>query len=79
MKLNDYFALACIEAFDDDSGDTYKENLILTNVSNYTEAMELLERYYGLNIEVIHDLTLFEGPFLRVSDQTVEKIVTDEI
>ena len=77
MKLNDYFALVRVEAFDDDSD--YEENLILTNVSNYTEAMSLLEEYYGLNIEVIRDLTLFEGPFLRVSDQTVEKIVTGEI
>ena len=79
MKINDYFALARIEAFDDNAGDTYEENLILTNVSNYTEAMELLEGYYGLNIEAIHDLTLFKGPFLRVSDKTVEKIATNEI
>ena len=79
MKLNDYTALVRVEAFNDDSNETYEENLILTNVSDFTEAMIMLQEYYGMDIEVIHDFTLLDGPFLRISDEAVEKILKDEL
>lgn len=79
MKLNDYYAVAAIEFYDEIQNTTIKENQIITNVSSYAETVALLEEYYGNTIETIQLITLFEGPFLRASDSTIEKIVMEEI
>ena len=79
MKLNDYFAIATIEYYNESQNDTFVENQVLTNVSSYTEAVAMLEEYYGNDLESIQQMTLLEGPFLNVSNETIDKIMKEEI
>lgn len=77
-QLNDYIAIITAEIYLEDENETIKENTILTNVKSYASAAELLEEYYG-NSLLGFEITLFDGPFLHVSNNTLEKIVTEEV
>ena len=53
----EFFATATIQ-FNCD-GDSYKENIVLTEVENFVDAVARIEAYYGNDLETIIELNLF--------------------
>ena len=49
------------------------ENIILTEVANYVDAMTRVEEYYGTDL-VSAKITLLEGPYLIASDEIISKL-----
>ena len=68
----DFFATATIQ-FNCD-GDSYKENIVLTEVENFVDAVARIEAYYGNDLETIVELNLFEGPFVILKDKMFEEL-----
>ena len=78
--LKDYIAIATVDWYSDSDNETLTDNVVLTNVGSFQEAMNLIAEYYGDAIESINNFNLLEGPFLRVKDETTfEKIMKEEI
>lgn len=68
----DFFATATIQ-FNCD-GDSYKENIVLTEVESFVDAVARIEAYYGNDLETIIELNLFEGPFVILKDKMFEEL-----
>ena len=68
----DFFATATIQFNCDD--DSYKENIVLTEVENFVDAVARIEAYYGNDLEAIIELNLFEGPFVILKDKMFEEL-----
>ena len=68
----DFFATATIQ-FNCD-GDSYKENIVLTEVESFVDAVARIEAYYGNDLEAIVELNLFEGPFVILKDKMFEEL-----
>ena len=75
--MGDYIAVINIEWMFDDR--QMSENIIITDVNNFTEAVAKVEKVYGNDLVQINNFTLLGGPFLKVSDKYLEKIMTGEI
>ena len=54
-----------------------ENNIVVTNVSSYTEAVTMVEKYYA-KVDSF-EITLLEDTFLHVSDYYRERIMTGEI
>lgn len=69
----EFFATATIQfnACDDNS---YKENIVLTEVESFVDAVARIEAYYGDDLETIIELNLFEGPFVILKDEMFEEL-----
>ena len=76
--MKEFMAIVKAEFYDEVSEQTETESIVVTNVDTYKEAMELVEKYYGNNLEGVH-ITLLDGPFLRISNRIVDEIMTGEI
>ena len=76
--LNEYTALVTAHWYCEYDNATLEDNLVLTNVKSYSDAMEQIEEYYKDDLEDV-SITLLEGPFLRVKGDTLEKIAKDEV
>ena len=78
--LKDFIAIATIDWYSDSDNETLTDNIVLTNVNSFPEAMNLIAEYYGDTIVSINNFNLFEGPFLKVQNETIfEKIAKEEI
>lgn len=76
--MKEFMAIVKAEFYNEVSEQTETENIVVTNVDTYKEAMELVEKYYGNTLEGVH-ITLLDGPFLRISNRIVDEIMTGEI
>ena len=76
--MKEYIAIAIINYFNDIAETTNKEIIVLTEVESYKDAITRIENHYGLDIEDIQ-ITLIEGPFLKIDHQTLDKIMTEDI
>lgn len=76
--MGEFIAIAKVNFYDDIDNSTLQENIIMTHIHSFSEAVCFLEKYYGTNLESF-SLELLEGPFLRVSDASVEKLVHEEL
>lgn len=77
--MKEFFAIATVDWYSELENETITDNIVLTNVDSFPEAMNLIAEYYGNTIESINNFNLFEGPFLRVSGETLEKIAKEEL
>ena len=77
-RLNDYVAIVSADIYLEDENKTIEENIVLTNVSSYAFAAEMVEDYYGSSLASF-EITLIDGPFLHINDDTLEKIMTQEV
>ena len=68
----EFFATATIQ-FNWD-GDSCKENIVLTEVENFVDAVARIEAYYGNDLEAIVELNLFKGPFVILKDKMFEEL-----
>ena len=69
----DFFAIATIQ-FNGGDCNSYKENIVLTEVENFVDAVARIEAYYGNDLEAIIELNLFEGPFVILKDKMFEEL-----
>lgn len=76
--MKEFMAVVKAEFYNEVSQQIETENIVITNVDTYKEAMELVEKYYGDTLEGAH-IALITGPFLRVADRIVDEIMTEEI
>ena len=76
--MKEFMAVAVVDYYNEVTEKTETENMVLTGVDSYREAMEIFEEYYGNTLEGIH-ITLLEGPLLKVSSRIVDEIMTGEI
>ena len=72
-----YTCIAHIEYWNDWTEEYEKENITFTGVSNFTEAMTLIESWYGKDLENCH-IQLLDSPFIIISDNTYKKILNGE-
>lgn len=77
--LKEFIATATVDWYNESDNETVTDNIVLTNVNSFPEAINLIAEYYGDTIESINNFNLFEGPFLRVSGETLEKIEKEEL
>ena len=73
-----FVAIAKIEFFDIE-GDLRKETIFLTEIKNFSDAMQKIEKYYGEDLYAV-TLILKDGPYLIVNDEEyTNKIISGEI
>ena len=72
----EFIALVKIEFYNEEK-DLETDNIIITNVKNFTEAVMRLESYYSNNLYKIIELTLYDGPFLKSDSVSFDLIKED--
>jgi hypothetical protein len=72
--MKEFIALAYVNFYNDVTDETDTECIVLTEVENYSDAMNRIEAFYSQDLESV-ELTLLEGPFLTISHNTFEKIM----
>ena len=75
--MKDCIAVAEIEFLYIDDITKKNENIILTEVANYADAMTRVEEYYRKDL-VSAKITLLEGPYPIVSDEIINKLKAGE-
>ena len=76
--MKEFIAIATVSYYNDVGNTTETENIVLTEVENYVDAMERIEKYYSHDIEDVH-VVLLEGPFLTISDMNLDMIMKGNI
>lgn len=74
----EFIAICEISFYSIPDEDYINENIVLTEVNTYAEAMTRIEAYYGNDLESAR-ITLLDGPFLRISNRIIDEIMTKEI
>lgn len=77
--MKNFFATATIQACDTSTMDSYEENIVLTEVENFVDAMTRIEAYYGTSLEAVIELNLFDGPFIRLNDRALEALCCGDL
>ena len=72
-----FVAIAKIEYFDIE-GKLSKEAIFLTEIKNFSDAMQKIEKYYGEDLNAVA-LTLIEGPFAPIKEEYAEKMISGEM
>lgn len=72
----EFIALAKIE-FYDEAADLHTDNIIITEVESFVDAVARIEAYYADDLNAIVELTLYEGPFLTTDDTSFNLIKED--
>ena len=73
--MKEFIAVATVSYYNDVDNTTETENIVLTEVENYVDAMERIEKYYSHDIEDVRVVLLLEGPFLTISDMNLDMIM----
>lgn len=61
-------ALATVSYYNNDNYKTETEKIVLTEVENFVDAMERIQKYYSNELEQV-DIELLEGPFFFLTDE----------
>ena len=72
----EFIALAKIEFYDEEE-DLRIENIIITEVESFVDAVTRIEAYYSNDLHTIVELTLYDGPFLTTDDTSFNLIKED--
>ena len=74
----EFFATATIQ-FNGCDDNSYEENIVLTEVENFVDAVTRIEAFYGSDLEAIIELNLFDGPFVVLSDRALEALACGDL
>lgn len=74
----EFFATATIQ-FNGPDDISMEENIVLTEVENFVDAVTRIEAYYGNDLEAIIELNLFEGPFVVLNDRALEALCCGDL
>lgn len=75
----EFFATATIQFWNETEDTSQEENIVLTEVENFTDAVARIEAYYGNDMEAIIELNLFEGPFVTLNDRALEALCCGDL
>jgi hypothetical protein len=70
----DYAAICDVEYWNDVTNSTAIEHIGITHVTNFTDAMALVEEYYGADIVSIK-MTILEGPGFHLTRAEADRII----
>ena len=76
--MEEYIAVATIRYYVADNNYA-EENVLMTHVKNFAEAVKKLEDYYGDDLNTIIELTLLEGPMAFISKENMNRALTEDI
>lgn len=75
----EFFAAATIQFWNEAEDTSQEENIILTEVENFVDAVTRIEAYYSNDLEAIIELNLFEGPFVILNDRALEALCCGDL
>lgn len=76
--MEEYIAVATIRYYVADNNYA-EENVLMTHVKNFAEAVKKLEDYYGDDLNTIIELTLLNGPMAFISKENMDRALTEDI
>ena len=76
--MEEFVAVATIRYYVADNNYA-EENVLMTHVKNFTEAVKKLEDYYGNDLDTIVKLTLLNGPMAFISKENMDRALTEDI
>lgn len=76
--MEEYIAVATIRYYVADNNYA-EENVLMTHVKNFAEAVKKLEDYYGDDLNTIIELTLLEGPMAFISKENMKRALTEPV
>ena len=76
--MKEFFAIANVVYYDESNVESYAETIVITEVSNFQDAMSRIEAYYAQDLESVQ-LELYEGPFIRLSNRYAEMLAAGEL
>lgn len=76
--MEEYIAVATIRYYVADNNYA-EENILMTHVKNFAEAVKKLEDYYGDDLDTIIELTLLEGPMAFISKENMKRALTEPV
>lgn len=76
--MEEYIAVATIRYYVADNNYA-EENVLMTHVKNFAEAVKKLEDYYGDDLNTIIKLTLLNGPMAFISKENMDRALTEDI
>lgn len=77
--LKEFYATAKIQYYDCVVDASREENIVLTEVESFVDAMTRIEAYYEHDLETVIELNLFEGPFVRLNNSALEQLVCGDL
>ena len=75
----EFYAAATIQFWNEAEDTSQEENIILTEVENFVDAVTRIEAYYGSSLEALVELNLFEGPFVILNDRALEALCCGDL
>lgn len=70
-----YTAVAKVSFWNENKKEMVRENVVLTNVTNFTDAMKQIEGYYGDDLDGCN-IRLLDMPFLyAVPDEEINRLM----
>ena len=76
--MEEFVAVATIRYYVADNNYA-EENVLMTHVKNFAEAVKKLEDYYGDDLNTIIELTLLNGPMAFLSKENMNRALTEDI
>ena len=76
--MEEFVAVATIRYYVADNNYA-EENVLMTHVKDFTEAVKKLEDYYGNDLNTIIELTLLNGPMAFISKENMDRALTEDI
>jgi hypothetical protein len=72
--MKEFIAIATVSFYNENDNTTETEKIVLSEVENFVDAVERIEKYYSRDLEKV-DIELLEGPFLTITDEMYKKIM----
>lgn len=76
--MKEFIAIATVSFYNEIDNATETEKIVLSEVENFVDAVERIEKYYSRDLERV-DIEILEGPFLKVTDEAIEILKEAEI
>ncbi len=75
--MKEFIAIATVSFYNENDNTTETEKIVLSEVENFVDAVERIEKYYSRDLEKV-DIELLEGPFLTITDEMYKEIVEEQ-
>ena len=76
--MKEFIAIATVSFYNEMDNETASEKIVLSEVENFVDAVERIEKYYSRDLERV-DIEIFEGPFLTITDEALLAIAKKAI
>lgn len=76
--MKEFIAIATVSFYDEIDNTTATEKIVLSEVENFADAVERIEKYYSRDLERV-DIEILEGPFLKLTDEAIKILEEAEL